>query len=111
MKAEHTPIPYFVSVHDDNLDMVIRADSEYEPIVCNVSVESSWSEADVEQNAANAEFICRACNNHEQLIEALQNIAVNLGEEAVKRNDHVWQRITDSKNRAEAALALAEKGE
>jgi hypothetical protein len=102
-ESKHTPIPYFVSVNDDNVDIVIRAceDQEYEPIICNCSVDSANLEDEMSTDAANAEFIVRACNSHDALLAACKAAHTML----LQTN---WNG-DDSMNIVGAAIALAQK--
>lgn len=56
-----------------------------------------------EENEANAKAIAALPT----LIAAFQDIDANLGEEAFRRNDHIPQRLADSRRRIAAALAAA----
>jgi hypothetical protein len=72
MTASHTPTPWVVeknSVNAENGSVVSIAE-------CGLSAPGqSWSGTDYstrEHQAANAEFIVRACNSHDQLVAALK---------------------------------------
>ncbi len=73
---KHTPTPWEIAPAPDDaesLDIV----SEYK--VEGFGPSANWIagcdlQGDPEENRANAEFIVRACNSHEELLEALLRI-------------------------------------
>ena len=70
MKTQHTPVPwhtsegmsFYVFAHGS---LAEQAGVEHGPFVCNASTQ------------ANAEFIVRACNAHDDMLAALQLINVD----------------------------------
>jgi hypothetical protein len=101
MKAEHTPIlrykTYPTSLKQADIFGPPHTDgSDFAPLF---SVQDRY-----------AEFIVRACNAHEKLVEACKNLSDELcgAVEILKGDSPVAWQSTLSK--AQAALALAEKG-
>jgi len=60
----HTPTPWKIDSSDSQFHPAIR--SENEDHIATVACEDA-------EGRANAEFLVRACNVHEELLEALQN--------------------------------------
>lgn len=80
MTVSHTPTPWAVeknSVNAENGSVVSIAE-------CGFSVPGqSWSGTDYstkEHQAANAEFIVRACNSHDQLVETVRKLLREVGD-------------------------------
>ncbi len=72
----HTPTPWRLEgdcvVSGDDTDYTLVADCERDPV---------WSPLlGVEETEANAQFIVRACNSHDDLLEACQAVSTSLGE-------------------------------
>lgn len=65
MKTEHTSIPWLISDYPNGFNLEIIADDGR---VCTVHGTSGTAS----ETRANAEFICRASNNHEALVSACQ---------------------------------------
>ena len=72
--SAHTPLPFgvFVSPEDKLYLAQVSANGAMIKHVCIFTLDDNRAE-----NAANAEFMVRACNNHEDMIAALE-IAANV---------------------------------
>ena len=57
---------------------------------------------------ANAEFIVRACNSHEDLLEALKNLQEGVLMNVIVENEDIWHRLNDARIKAAQAIAKAE---
>jgi len=103
MNAEHTPGPWFVSVHDDNNETVVRCreNQGYEPIICNCEYDNI-DIVTVEELAANARLIAAAPN----LLAACKDLV----RRAETMTDGEWGEPEEIAQ-AKAAIAQAEKGE
>ncbi len=70
--SEHSKLPWFVSHHTDNGDVVVRGPDKdggiWDPIITNCTINNA--NASPETIKANAEYIVRACNAHEKLLAA-----------------------------------------
>ena len=96
--TNHTPTPWFV--HDGNRNLVVTATN------CIVA-DALGTDFDSETERANAAFIVRAANSHDQLVALLEEVV-----EAYEAHDRsaFCQAGADNDlvKRARAALAAAE---
>jgi len=110
----HTPIPWYIEGESGNPHeaYIIVGDKQGSTIAwtSNSFDDSSNEEYISEEDTANAQFIIRACNSHDELLEALENLIgsgrlpeCEVDESAEQRFYEVWQQ-------AEQAIAKA-KGE
>ncbi len=119
-KSQHTPEPWFVHVGDGSLDLwEIRTGRPGDNVPFNGDPIVSFFEepsagAGGVEGKANAEFIVRACNAHEQLLATCQEFA-----DAVIRGDAELKAqgilspacVLLASHHARAAIAKAEGGE
>ena len=104
--SEHSKLPWFVSHHTDNGDVVVRGPDKdggiWDPIITNCTINNA--NASPETIKANAEYIVRACNAHEKLLAAC--------EEYIKAVDGIVSGMADRKALATLHIraALAPKG-
>lgn len=76
MKAQHTPGNWWAGKHrnsDNIVDQIIISDNETNYRIAGLNV-SNHGRSEEEQTA-NAAFIVRACNAHDELVTALQAIS------------------------------------
>jgi hypothetical protein len=103
MKAEHTPIPWRLVKF---APMNVTAESKVVANCACYSDNTADPEALHDELLANAEFIVRACNSHDRLVEALKGLV----ECSPCQNGCAADDMTCATRKAEAALAKA-KGE
>jgi len=103
---KHTDLPWQVK-HSDVEDQYLITG----PGGCYIALVDDQGEPI--DNQANAEFICRACNSHEELVEALTeardylNTIGNTLPEDVE--DFVCNSVEDVEDRLSKAIAKADK--
>ena len=71
MKKTHTPVPWKVYYAKNNGHLILGIGEENGQAITNHSG-AFWGTND--EAKANSEFVVRACNNHYQLIDALENL-------------------------------------
>ena len=120
--AQHTPGPWHYQQNTDAYTHIVR-DSE-ERYVCGCSQDSKGNAK------ANAAFIVRACNCHEELLQALQELLnrneIMLGynlrgetetrwtdKQSISRPGEIatWDALTKTMQQARSALAKAQGGQ
>ena len=110
MDAKRTPGPWEVAGPSGNMgeSFVIETSNGEKTIgwVANTGAENDEHGVTTEEDEANAAFIVRACNNHDALLGALENITRLMGRETRTRP----QERSIYYHEAEAAIAGAEKG-
>lgn len=95
-KTEHTPLPWSISG-----ESIVKGGN-----ICIAVVESDGGyEAPENEQTANLEFICRAVNCHDELVEALKLFL--LVEETTKPGAPLRDTAV---NNAKSALLKAQKG-
>jgi hypothetical protein len=102
--SKHTPTPWRVTEHernDESIALCIHSDAMGMPI-CRLG--GNISQINVE---ANAEFIVRAVNSHDKLVEAAERLLATL--DAHLKTPHL-ERLNSQMGQFRAALAMA-KGE
>ena len=67
-----TPTPWFV--YSQNSNMIVNA------AATKVIADASSEEGDYAEAKANAAFIVRACNAHDQLVAALRAVLLEIGD-------------------------------
>ncbi len=105
----HTPTPWFYkdSLNGSNYRIWAKP-HDFEFGVCDICLHYKLGEELPGKEAvANAEFIVKACNAHDELLEAL--------EEAIDHSFYIEGLLTDQQHdlveRLEAAIAKAKKGD
>jgi len=71
MTAKHTPTPYKLVQVQGGFGLISNDNNEYVTTIY---------QRDNNQVKANAEFIVRACNNHNKLVEALERALYIIGD-------------------------------
>lgn len=98
---KHTPIPWHWSRHQQDRWIY---DHNHQQTICKmVSLHDNKSQA---ESQADMEFIVRACNNHERLVEALKH----LRDEAASRFDGIETTPSEDKALEKATEVLASLG-
>ena len=99
--AKHTPTPWF-AVRNESYWQISPYDDKYAPSIGDCcGSRANWG-ADVE--LANAAFICKAVNNYEKLVEALEKI-IAVHPMTTADNDDLWMTVGEHRKIALAALA------
>ena len=93
--SEHTPTPWLATTHNSGMICIGRAHNSVAAIGTTNPT-----------NSANAEFIIRACNSHEKLVEACKAAHAFLCSDKPTVSGKIAAGLG-----LEAAIALAEKGE
>lgn len=102
--TKHTPTPWNVNGGMRPGIKTVYADSGS---ICEMTNSQAHSDAEQEANAA---FIVRACNNHDELVSALENLQKVFVERAEHANGKTWTYGATANLNALKALAKA-KGE
>jgi hypothetical protein len=99
----HTPIPWYIEGESGNPHeaYIIVGDKQGSTIAwtSNSFDDSSNEEYISEEDTANAQFIIRACNSHDELLEALESVLSFDVDEAIS----AWE------DPSQQALAMAHK--
>ena len=112
MEAKHTPTPWFVGEANchDNFNSYIGVRSLDDWVVCEVQTDVSALPGE-----ANADFIVRAVNCHDQLIAVLKKleVAANTAQHCYdfspKNFAFAMSDLAEAAEEVRAALALAEE--
>lgn len=102
--SERTKGEWFYQYEDGNFAIYDSADSSLTKYGCETAI-IPHDIRSFEEREANAKFICRAVNNHDRLVSALENL-VELANNAVDKDElqHLWKPTLDA---AEKILAEA----
>lgn len=75
-EIKHTPLPWQLDQYDDENIIYVEGDEgdSFPSCYQEIAKNDDWEDG---ENRANAEFIVRACNNHYDLIEALEEALMN----------------------------------
>jgi len=110
MKTKHTPTPWHVWSEDkgrrDDVYIAGNPTGELGGMRKLAYMVDTWTGANTE---ANAEFIVRACNAHDQLV-TVAKLAKSLTESALSEHGHNPKLVAEAKlalSRIDAALAAA----
>lgn len=107
--SDHTPTPWTLELEDTTYSNCFEVQAEGKTIA---HVES-WNGEDndaQEEAEANAAFIVRAVNAHDNLVEALKNLRGNIDVSTINTSAKATAKWGELIVRAEAALKLAEGG-
>ena len=103
MKITHTPTPWDLSCHTYDGQQLIDIGTKTTSIAIITEGEESWLE-----DRANASFIVRACNAHEDLVAALLDARVDLELARMnQKDDEIRESLKDTILKVRAALAKA----
>ena len=94
--AEHTPTPWIR--RESKSDVIWIEDGNGRVVMHNSSVKDP-------EDQANAAFIVRAVNAHEELVEALREIAKGAGPYSQDQLEHATNTIQAMKDLANEAIA------
>lgn len=70
MPAKHTPTPW----HVQPIGGQRYIEAQGPKFICDMQADQCENPAEVEEMQANAEFIVRACNCHEELVQVLESV-------------------------------------
>lgn len=106
MQAKHTPTPWESREEpdEDNICIGIKTTMGFCPIA-NVPV--YFEDTDNEYQFADAAFIVRACNAHEKLLNALDNLLAQTFDKQMKEGFCLTESETTLRAKALDAIALA----
>lgn len=68
MKTQHTPTPWHLS------EPPLKENFIYDEDGLLIADVNGFFKREAAENSANADFIVRACNAHDELVEALENL-------------------------------------
>ena len=110
--SEHTATPWEVFANENGLPII----SSKRGFIAFIRDLDNTNPADGDEIMANATFIVRACNSHEQLVEVLGRLTaaahdVTVSTHAGLDSSVELSELYQAHNEARAALEAAEKGE
>ncbi|MHC4464709.1 MAG: hypothetical protein ACYS30_25260 [Planctomycetota bacterium] len=118
METKHTPGPWVAELHEDCGGLLAKHmailtsqknNAGRRDHIATVYAAAKNSEAEFRaEQLGNAEFIVRACNSHEKLLEACRAL-LEIVEPLVVEDG--WGHTAEPVRKARAAIAEAEKGE
>lgn len=90
-KQKHTELPWGIEETPDTLWIgpMREGGSKVSEIVFDIDFDHEYRSESLEERKANAEFIVHACNNHEKLVEALEDCMNKLACETSDWNESI----------------------
>jgi len=102
MKTKHTPLPWSYWIDEEKKQAYIEGADYFK--IHDLYTGATYREG-------NAELICRACNCHDKLLEALKELlfASQVVDGSEKPTDEDINRLLDAHGAAQIAITEAEK--
>lgn len=100
----HTPTPWIVDYNGQSLEIAANPNESIAMVHNTDGPDDEICQGVPDLSMANAQFIVRACNAHDQLLEACKMALVQIRQDNEER--HADLRLTQQQ--VEAAIALAE---
>jgi len=97
----HTATPWEIGGGGGGLGLWITGPDKSANVICDLVPRKRPSEPE-DEDYANAQFICRAVNSHDALVEALKGVSIMLNTALVSHESEPWAI------RVREAIALTE---
>lgn len=102
-KTAHTPTPWMVSEGEKYPQTIFPANEHGGPrALCSIAWVSSWN--NTANDAANAKFIIRSVNCHDELVNCLENLLKYI-------DDHDWRINSGRRHHKARAILVKSRGE